>query len=167
MKTFCLTTITALILLFCTIGIQAQSDQLTLQQKNQIIKELRTKSDSMLVRWQRLDPVGVMQYYSPDLVVASDSSLIDFQTYTNGWIDFNKSVASVVVTLIREDFTFVKNDIVISTVFDKDETVLKSGDKIIYNPHTYVTVYKKEAGQWRGIYLCASGIPAVQPAEKK
>jgi len=160
-------TFVAVLLLTCLACTSRQSDQLTQQQKDQIKDELKAIGDSVIARWERLDAVGALEYYSPDLLVAADSLLIDFQVYKKGWVDFNTSVASIKVTPIREDFTFITNDVVIWTWFGKDETTLKTGDKETYNPHTYVSVFKKVAGQWRGIYLCSSGTPVVQKAGKK
>ena len=49
----------------------------------------------------------------------------------------------------------------------KDEAVLKSGDKITYDPHAYTMVFKKIARQWRIIHSHNSGIPVTQKAVTK
>jgi hypothetical protein len=48
----------------------------------------------------------------------------------------------------------------------KDETQLKSGDKVTFDPHAYTMVFKKIAGQWKVIYQQDSGTPVIQKAGK-
>jgi hypothetical protein len=45
--------------------------------------------------------------------------------------------------------------------------ILKSGDKIIINPHAYTMIFRQIKGQWKVIYSHDSGIPVIQAAEKK
>ena len=156
--------VAALFLISCN---SQQSDKLTQQQMDQINSELNTIGDSVTARYQRLDAVGVLEYYSPDLVVATDEGVfLDFQTYKKAWIDLNNAVATVKVTSIRGKRIYPANDVFVSTAVFKDETTLKSGDKITYDQHTFTLVYKKIAGSWKVIYSHASGIPVMQKPGK-
>jgi hypothetical protein len=147
-----------------------RSEQLTQQQKGQIKKEVKAVGDGIIANWVGLDPEGGLQYYSdsPDWgMVNADGSRWDFQTFKKFWIDSVKSVTAIKWTTTRQDFTFVTKDIVICAWDGKDETTLKSGDKITYDPHAYTMVFKKIAGQWKVIYSHDSGIAVTQKAGKK
>jgi len=147
-----------------------RSDQLTQQQKDQIKKEVAAVGDGIIAKWVGLDPEGGLQYYSdsPDWgMVNADGSRWDFQTFKKFWMDSVESVTAIKWTTTRQDFTFVTKDIVICAWDGKDETTLKSGDKITYDPHAYTMIFKKIAGQWKAVYSHDSGIGVTQKAAKK
>jgi hypothetical protein len=143
---------------------------LTQQQKDQIKSEVKAVGDSIIAKWVGLDPEGLLQSYSdsPDWgMVNADGSRWDFQTFKKACLDLPNSATAVKWTTTRQDFIFVTKDIVICAWDGKDETILKSGDKIAYDPHAYTMVFKKIAGQWKAIYSHDSGIPVTQKAGMK
>jgi hypothetical protein len=159
----------AALLLLCLGCTSQESKQLTQQQKDQIKSEVKAVGDSIIAKWVGLD-AGGSQYYSdsPDWVMFNaDGTQYDFQTFKKVWIDLNNSVTAIKWTTTRQDFIFVTKDIVICAWVGKDETILKSGDKITYDPHAYTMVFKKIAGQWKAIYSHDSGIAVTQKAGKK
>ena len=144
-----------------------QSDQLTQQQKDQIKKEVKVPLDSIFAKWGGLDVEGALQYYSPELVVVGDSSLMDYQVSKKGWMDFATSAATAKWTVVRLEFIVLTKDLVISAWVGKMELLLKSGDKTTIDPLGYTDVFKKVGGQWKVIYEHASGIPVTEKAGKK
>lgn len=161
MKNFCLTTFIAALLLFILGCTQKQSDQLTQQEKDQIKKEVKEASEPLLSGWAALDADKALQVYSPEMVACMDSLLIDYQTYAKGWKGFTESTASIKITTIKEDYIILTKDFAISTGVYKVEMLLKSGNKITYNPIRYTDVMKKVDGQWKAIFEQSSGIPVV------
>jgi len=160
----------AALLLFILGCTPQQSDQLTQQQKDQIKNEIKAVGDSTIAKWEGLDAEGGVQHYSdsPDWVMLrADGSRFDFQTFKKAWIDGNKSVTAIKWTTFRQDFIFITKDIVICAWVGKDETILKSGDKVTYDPHAYTLIFKNIAGQWKAIYSHDSGIAVTQKAGKK
>ena len=160
----------AALLLFILGCTPQQSDQLTQQQKDQIKSEVKAVGDSIIAKLERLDAEGSFQFYSdsPDWVMFNaDGSRYDYQVTKKAWLDFPNSVTAWKWTTTRQDFIFVTKDIVICAWDGKDETILKSGDKITYDPHAYTMVFKKIAGQWKVIYQHDSGIAVTQKAGKK
>jgi hypothetical protein len=116
---------------------------------------------------EKLDGQGVFQFYSdsPDWgMVNADGSRWDYQTTKKANADFFNSATAYKWTTTRQDFMVVSKDIVICAWDGKDETILKSGDKIIYDPHAYTFVFKKIEGQWKIIYSHDSGIPVTKKA---
>jgi hypothetical protein len=191
MKTFCLATLIALIQLFSSDWIQAQSVQLTQQQKDQIRKEVKAVGDSIMARLEKLNPKWVDYYIdSPDWgMVNADGSRWDYQSFLKVQPDFFSSIISWKWTTTYQDFMIITPELVICAWGGKDVTVMKSpdkvkadtilkalynynkdeaasvpGDKIIFDPHAYTLVFKKVAGQWKVIYQHDSGIPVTQKA---
>ena len=169
MKTsYCITIITALLfsLVSCT---SQQNDQLTPKQKEQIKKEVKAVGDSIISRIERMD-VRWVDYYvdSPDWgMVNADGSRWDFKIFNSIQPEFFNSIVSWKWTSVHQDFKFISKDIVIYAWDGKDVTVMKSGDRITYDPHAYTLILKKIDGQWKVIYSHDSGSPVVQKADKK
>jgi uncharacterized protein (TIGR02246 family) len=160
----------ATLLLFCLGCTSQQSEQFTQQEKDQIKNEIKVVCDSMKARLERLDGEGCFQYFSdsPDWgAVNADGSRWDFQVTKKFFIDFPNSFTAYKWTPSRQDFMFLTKDIVVCAWDGKDEFVLKSGDKITYNPHAMTRVFKKIAGQWKVIYNHVSGIPVTEKAGKQ
>jgi hypothetical protein len=180
-------------LLSCILGCSSQqSEQLTQQQKEQIKKEIIRVCDSISGRIQRLD-VKWLDYYldTPDwAMLNADGSRWDYQTTKKLQPDFFSSVISCKWTMTNQKFIFLTKDIVICSIDSKDETILKSvekikadntlsnilttdpsaikqGDRITTDPHAYTLIFKKVDGQWKIIYSHDSGFPVVQKAETK
>lgn len=159
----------AALLLFGLGSAWPQSSQLTQQQKDQIKSEIKVVCDSITAKIERLD-AGWLDYYldSPDWgMVNADGSRWDYQTTKKFQPDFFDSLTAWKWTTTRQDFIFLTKDIVICAWDGKDETFLKSGDKITIDPHAYTMVFKKIAGQWKVIYSHDSGIPVTQKAGVK
>ena len=157
----------AALLLFCLGCTSQQSEQLTQQEKDQIKSEAKVAVDSIFAKWGRLDVEGALQYYSPELVVVGDSSLMDYQASKKGWMDLASSAATAKWTAVRLEFIVLTKDLVISSWMGKMELLLKSGDKMTVDPLGYTDVCKKVGGQWKVIYEHASGIPVTHMAGQK
>lgn len=164
------TVLALVLLLFCIGCTSKQSDELTHQQKDQIKNEVKALNDSALASWQRLDGERVLRYYAdtPDWVnFDADGSNLDFQTFKKAVLDFHNIASTYKAITIREDYIVLTRDLVIAIWVGKDELILKSGDRITYDPHSYTTVAKKIAGQWKAVYSHNSGIAVLQKAGKK
>jgi hypothetical protein len=166
MKAYIFVTTLLILCLGCT---SQQSDQLTQQQKEQIKSEIKTVGDSIIARDEMLDAVGGFEFYSdsPDWgMVNADGSRWDFQTTKKANSDFFDSVTAWKWTFTHQDYIFLAKDIVMCAWDGKDETILKSGDTVTYDPHAYTLIFKKIAGQWKIIYSHDSGIPVTHKAGK-
>lgn len=152
MKKFCLTTMIATLLLFILGCTSQQSDQLTEQQKDQIKNEVKAEADSLFAKMERLDADGGLQYYSPELVAVNGNSLIDYQSYKKGSMDFNNSLAALKFTTVRLECIVLTKDLVITAWVGKMEFLLKSGEKTTIDPQVFTDVCRKVSGQWKVIY---------------
>jgi hypothetical protein len=162
--------VAALLVLFVGCAPQQQSDQLTQQQKDQIKKEVKAVVDSMIARDERLDADGVLQYCwdSPDFVTFNpDGSRSDYQASKKGLADLFSSLASLKPHATQEDLIVLTKDIVIDSWIGKTEAVLKSGDKMVFDPDGVTQVFQRIAGQWKLIYAHESATITAQKAGKK
>jgi hypothetical protein len=158
MKTICLTTMIASLLLFIFGCTPKQSDQLTQQQKEQIKKEILVVWDTIMARFERLDPEGALKFYSPDFKGwGSEGESGDLQGYMKYVVDIDNSAASYKWTLYRFDFLAITKDTVVITVDGKNETIMKSGEKYKFDPSHYTFAFKKIEGQWKLFYHHFSG----------
>jgi ketosteroid isomerase-like protein len=143
---------------------------LTQQQKDQIQNEVRAVGDSLIAAFERMDVEAALQFYAESAdwkMFNADGSAYDYQTTKKFNSDWANSATSYKWTTTRQDFIIVTKDFVICAWVGKDETLMKSGDKVTYDPHAYTLVFKKIAGQWKVIYQQDSGIAVTQKAAKK
>jgi hypothetical protein len=158
------------LLLFCIGCTSQRNEELTQPQKDEIKNELKAIIDSIVVNFEELDPEGALWYYSPELVAVAETGLIDFQTYSKNWIDWNRNVASIKWTTSDWRCTVLSNDLAISVLVGKLEIALKSGVRITANPHFYSDICKRIDGQWKIIYEHGShestAVTIVKPGKK-
>lgn len=145
---------------------QKQDEQLTQQQKEQITSEVKVVLDSIFSKMVAHDGEGALQYYSPELVTVSDTSIIAYEEYKKRWLVPVKS-ESIIITPIRENFIVLSKDLVLSDWVGNVEVLWKSGDKTIFNHRCWTNVFKKVDGQWKAIYEHPYGNGVIQAAEKK
>jgi hypothetical protein len=159
-----------MLLLFLLVGCtKQQDDQLTQQQKDQIKSDVKAVLDSILARVDRLDP-GWADYYadSPDWGMANaDGSRWDYKTFVKNVPEAFKTMTAYRWTTTRQDCLFMTKDMVICAWDGRDETIMNTGDRVIYDPHAITAVFKKIAGQWKIVYRRDSGTPVMQKAGKK
>ena len=127
--------VVAALFLFCLGCASQQGDQLTQQQKDQIISEVKAVGDSAMAKFQKMDWTGALQFYAntPDWVMFNaDGSQWDYQTTAKAFANMtdlnNNPVSAWKWTTTRQNFMVVSRDLVICAWVGKDETILKSGD---------------------------------------
>ena len=91
-----------------------ESDQLSLQQKEQIKNQVKAVADSIWTKWEEMNPEGALQYYSdsPDWVcINSEGSQYDFQAYKKLANQFKNAATAYKWTTIQQDFPFITKEI--------------------------------------------------------
>lgn len=167
MKTFCLTKIIVVLLLFIFGFSKQQSDLLAQQQNEQIKKEIKALSDSIFARANKLDTEVISLYYSPHLVVVRDTLLFDYKAWKKAWADFMTNALAVNWTPYKWECIIIDQDLAISSCVGKFDYTMKSGDKTTIDPIGWAYVWKKLDGQWKIIYENYSGVHVTQKADKK
>lgn len=155
-------------LLFLIFGCTSQqNDQLTQQQKEQIIKEVRVFTDNWFKAWESLDLNKALSYYSQDMVKVGDNALQDFQAYKKTGIDFLSIVDSVKFTEDRWECIVLSKTLVLSYWSGKAEWLFKSKKRLVNNPNIYTNIFKKESERWKVIYEQFFGIPMTENTDQK
>ncbi len=158
MKTPFLPLIMVMALLLVSGFIQKKSDQLNQKQKDQIKKEITLVFDSVMARFENKDTEGAMKYYSPDFVgFGSGGEKYTLQTTKEQYINLNAAAEYYKWTTNSLDFINITKDIVVIAVDGKNETVWKSGGKLIFDPSHYTFAFKNVDGQWKLSYHHFSG----------
>jgi hypothetical protein len=146
-----------------------QAEVLTQQQKDQIIGEVTAVADSTMAAFQKMDWKGGLQYYAdtPDWVM--------FNADGTNW-DYKKTEATMAAmtdisgnpmtawkwTTTSRRFMIVNKDLVVVAWVGKDESTMKSGDIVVYDPHAYTMIVKRIDGQWKFIWSHDSGVPVTK-----
>ncbi len=158
MKTFCYTLAIVVLLLFTFGFISNKSDPLTDKQQDQIKKEVIIVGDSIMARFGRLDTEGALQLYSSDFIgFALGGDKFDLQEYKKYCTDIFNSATLYKWTPYRLDFIVITKDFVVVSQDGRNETIMKSGAKLIFDPSHYTFAFKKIEGQWKLCYHHFSG----------
>jgi ketosteroid isomerase-like protein len=155
------------LLLFGTCGISQESSQLTEQKKDQIKREVKAVGDRIMARFQAMDAEGALRYYAQDFVgFGAKGARFNLQEYKKRNIDAFSSATAYEWTLYHLDFIVITEDTVVLFCDGKNETLMKSGDKITFDPSHYTFVFKKIEGQWKVVYHHFSGTLVTEKARK-
>jgi len=123
----------------CSVGCTSrQSEQLTQQQTDQVVSEVKAVGDSLMARFVRLDGAGGFQFFAniPHWVMFNaDGTQWDYETTRKGMTDSVNAFASYKYHTLHEDYWVVNKDLVIGAWVIKDEYTMKSGDKMTYDQH--------------------------------
>jgi hypothetical protein len=105
---------------------------------------------------------------SPEFVAYNpDGSRTDYQAMKKMMLDMPNTVTSLTLTPTRQDFRVLTKDVVVYTWFGKSELVMKTGDKMTYDPDAETFVFNKMNGQWKIVYVQESATIVTQKAGKK
>ncbi len=155
------------LLLLITVGCTARpSEELTRQDSIRIDTEIKAVSDSVMARWVRLDGGAAMEYYAPNVVVIYNTARMDFQTYKQGWLAYDSSMAAVRITPIRQDILPLARDLAVWTWVGNVALILKSGDTITTDPQIYANVIRNVGGRWLVVFSNPSGVEVQHKAGK-
>jgi hypothetical protein len=133
--------------------------------ENDIIRnEVKTTVDSFMVKMGKLDAEGVIKFCADTtqwITLNMDGSQYDLPSYRKALIDFANSALSYKWTLLNQEFVLLSPDLVLCSRFERDETLYKTGEKMIIDPHGISLVFRKINGKWKLIYSHDSGVPVI------
>ena len=131
---------------------------MTQQQKDQIKKEITEVFDTIMVKFEKMDTEAAMQYFSPNFVAYGvDGNKYSLQQVKEQYIQLFKSATAYKWTTYSLDFILITKDIVVISVDGKNETIWKSGSKLIFDPSHYTFAFEKVKGKWNLCYHHFSG----------
>jgi hypothetical protein len=111
-----------------------------------------------MVRFERMDTLGYLQYYSPNFVAFGlDGKKYSIQQVKDQYTALSRATVSYKWTTYNLGFIVITNDFVVISVDGKNESVFKSGSKLIYDPSHYSFAFEKITGKWKLCYHHFSG----------
>jgi ketosteroid isomerase-like protein len=158
MKTFFNMAIVTLILLIVFGFSQNKSDQLNQKQTDQIKIEVTAVFDSINAIYERKDANSALKYYSSDFVAyATNGQKFDLKGVMDQYAKGYETLSTYKWTTYKVDFIVVTKDLVVISVDGRNESILNSGQKLIFDPSHYTLAYKKVEGTWKFCYQHFSG----------
>lgn len=124
--------------------------------------------DAVSVIFQSLDKMDVetlMKSYSDEygfILLTTDASILDSQENKKHQAEWFKSLSSLKVTTINEEFRFLPGNIVICAWQGKFEMTLKTDVHLKIDKFGVTFIFSKIDNLWKVIYQHSSSLPPVQ-----
>ena len=166
MKTFFKFVLNIVILLLTFNCNPMKNSDFTRQEIDQIKREVKSAAEPLMTGWAALDGNTAIKSFSPEMVSCYDTLLLDYESYKKSWKIYTDDRESIKITPIKEDYIILTRELVIDTWVGKVEEVMKTGEKVVYNPMRYTNVFKKTNGQWKIVFAQSSGIPLTMNTER-
>jgi|WetSurMetagenome_2_1015567.scaffolds.fasta_scaffold00356_20 ketosteroid isomerase-like protein len=142
-----------------------ESVQMTPQQQETTKREIREAVSVIIHNLEKMDVEALFQSYSnsSDLIFfTTDGSKTGFQEAKNHNAAWFKSLSSLKVTPISDDFRFLPGNIIICSWLGKFEMTLVSGEQLKIDKFGITFIFSKIYNQWKVIYQHSSALPPVQ-----
>lgn len=136
---------------------------LSIAEKEQIHKEIKEAVYTLINGCENLDMDLAFDvfYNSPDfLMMATDGSICDYQTYIKNNIDYLMSCSNFKLTTYGEAIRILNHQTVIYSWAYGAEAILMTGEKDIVENAGASFVFEKINGKWKVVYYHESSSPA-------
>ncbi|MGB8490563.1 MAG: nuclear transport factor 2 family protein [Bacteroidales bacterium] len=162
MKTILLITLA----LFSFRGYASQEPlQLTPQEQEIAKNEIREVVKGIFRSLEKMDVEALFQSYSNSsdfIFFTTDGSMAGLQEAKNHHAAWFKSLSSLKVTTIRDDFRFLPGNIVICSWLGKFDMTPGSGEQLKINKFGITFIFSKIDNHWKVIHQHSSALPPVQ-----
>ena len=158
-------TFITLSLFFFSVCASQESIQMTPQEQETAKKDIREAVRVIFQNIEKMDVEALFQSYSnsSDLIFfTTDGSKTGLQEAKNHHAAWFKSLSSLKVTTITDDFRFLPGNIVICSWLGKFEMTLGSGEQLKINKFGITFIFSKIDNQWKVIYQHSSALPPVR-----
>jgi uncharacterized membrane protein len=129
--------------------------ELSSKDKETAKKEISARIEEIIKGAKELNIEAAMKPYSNDTyfkIVNPDASISDYSTMKNTQAEGFKTLTSLNFTTIKQDFTFLKKDLVMCTWTGRNEFQLKSGERMKIDPYVGSMLFLKKDNEWKIIY---------------
>ena len=140
-------------------------EHLSSSEMEQIKKELQEVIDMLIMGCEALDMEVAFGMFanSPDfLMMGTDGSLCDYQTYLNNNVDYLMACSDFKLTTFKEEIRILSRDMAIFAWSYGAEAALKTGEKDIVENAGATFVFRKVDGEWKVVYYHESSLPPVR-----
>ena len=134
-------------------------------EKEVAIKEISNIIEGIVRSVSHLDVDGVLKPYSNDAnfrMVNPDASVSDFQTLKSNQTKAFERLTSASVKTVKQDFTFLSNNLVICTWTGSTEFELKTGGRGKIESYVDTMLFERKNNEWKIIYVHESSTPPIE-----
>lgn len=155
-----------LLALFIFIGCAKQEpSKMTSKQQETAKREIIDVVNEIFQSLEKMDVEALMKSYSDNygfILLTTDASILSYQENKNHQSDWFKSLSSLKVTTIKEEFRFLPGNIVICAWQGKFEMTLKTDVHLKIDKFGVTFIFRKIDNLWKVIYQHSSSVPPVQ-----
>ncbi len=132
-------------------------------------KEIKEVVNVIFQGLEKVDAEAACQPYlnSPDSILFTVyGTMVDYLGAINGHAAWFKTLTSIKVTTIKEEFRFLPDNLVIYPWLGKFEMTLKSGEQVTVD-FGVTMIFRKIDNQWKVIYQQTSQVPAAMARKEE
>ena len=141
------------------------AEHLSSSEKEKIEKELREAINTLIAGCEALEmelAFGVFSN-SPDfLMMGTDGSLCDYQTYLNNNVDYLMTCSSFKLTTLKKEIRILDRSTAIFAWAYRAEATLKTGEQDVFENAGATFVFSKVNDEWKVVYYHESSSPPTR-----
>lgn len=141
------------------------TEHLSNSEREKIKNELHDAIHNLIVGCEALDMERAFEIFSPSsefLMMGTDGTLCDYQTYINNNINYLMTCTSFKLTTFREEIRILDRATAIFSWAYRAEAVLKTGEKDIFENAGASFVFNKVNDEWKVVYYHESSVPPTR-----
>jgi hypothetical protein len=138
------------------------ANPLSIAETKVIKQELQEALNTLIAGCEALDMELAFAIFSnaPEfLMMGTDGSLCDYQTYLKNNIDYLKTCSAFKLTTLKQEFRILTRDVAILSWAYSAEATLKTGERDLVENAGASFVFRKEDSDWKVIYYHESSLP--------
>ncbi len=166
MKTILLFMLILFFLFGCT---KQEPKQMTPQGQETAKKEIKDVVNVIFQGLEKLDAEAAFQPYlnTPDFILFTVyGTMADYQGAKKEHAAWFKTLSSIKVTTIKEEFRFLPDNIIIYPWLGKFEMTLKTGEQMAVD-FGVTMIFRKIDNQWKVIYQQTAQVPPAMEKQKE
>jgi len=141
-----------------------EASQINLQEQETAEKEIREVVNVIFLNLEKMDAEALFQSYSDStnfMLIATDGTMADYQAAKKHHALWFKSLSSLKIIPVKDEFRFLADNIVVCSWQGKFEMSLKTGEKLKIDNFGITFIFTKIDNQWKVIYQHSSALPPV------
>lgn len=149
--------------------VKQEPTQMTSQEQGTAKKEIKDVVNVIFQGLEKLDAEAAFQPYlsaSDFILFTVYGTMVDYQGAINGHAAWFKTLTSIKVTTLKEEFRFLPDNLVIYPWLGKFEMTLKSGEQVTVD-FGVTMIFRKIDNQWKVIYQQTSQVPAAMERKEE
>jgi hypothetical protein len=141
-------------------------EHLSSSKEEKIKKELQEAINTLIAGCEALDMELAFRIFSNSpgfLMMGTDGSLCDYQTYLNNNIAYLMTCSNFGLTMLKEEIRILNRDVAIFSWAYRAEATLKTGEQDIFENAGATFVFSKvNKDEWKVVYYHESSLPPTR-----